>query len=172
MKLFNWFKRKSHYTFDEEDGDKSKIKRLESAIRRQRIQFLREKLERLKGLQEEQLLEEQVADLEEDFFGSDDDAEPRDTTDASPDAMLANLFMQVLSKGKGSSTDVTQPKIKQNLNDDQLRTFRDSVPKSYLKQARKMSDEELLGFVRLHKPELLENYDDDTIQRAIRILKE
>lgn len=160
------------HQFTEEERDRSQISQLENSIRKQRIKFLREKLERLKQAQEVEQLEEQVAETEAELNGDDDDEEPEGI---NADAM----FMQLIAGIFGGRQAIAQnapptnnPVAKKTLNDDELRTFRDKVPPAYLKKAKKMSDDELIDFVSAHRPEFLIEYDDDTIKRALKILKE
>lgn len=184
--------------FSEEDTDKSAITRLERAIRKQRIEHLRAKLEHMKAKQEEEFLDYQVQTLENDMYGDMEEENGESDGPEDPDSLLVSLLGNVFrgSELAGSQMGVRLPSDSSHnsrtvehqercnisagaglgagirLTDDELREFKNKVPKSYIRFAKKKSDEEIITFIRMHKPGFLEQYDQDTIQRAIRILKE
>jgi len=165
-------------TFTEIERDKSHISRLENEIRKQRVKFLKEKLERLKASQEEEMLEEQIADLEADMDRGDDDETPdvKGTIDTmnNPDAMMLNLLTMVLQNKKPQTQQILttpQPPQKVKLSDDKLEELKTKIPSPVLKRLKKMSDAEILEFGRQYVPDYFEQLDDDTIARAMVILR-
>jgi len=164
--------------FTEEDTDKSAVTRLERAIRKQRIEFLRQKLEHMKAKQEEDLLTMQVEQLEEDMYGGDEndiDEHKNDSQDdESPDALLSQLLMRAMSR-QGASVNNSQVQSnsaqKLHLSDDQLEEYKAKIPPHLLKKFRKMSEEDILKIGRMYAPDFFEKCDDDTIKRALIALK-
>jgi len=183
------FKRKladTQHELTDADRDESTTQRLQGAIRRERIRYLRARLQQLKDVHDEALLETEVEQLEEELHGRDDEDDesaltPADMLDAardSPDALLVQLLGKVLNH-QGGNTGQAQapqqgmvPSERIHISDEQLREYKKRVPTAYLKKLKKMGDEELLATGRAYAPDVFARADDDTIQRAIRILRE
>ena len=161
----------SSHRFSEDDRDRSHISRLEGQIRKQRIDFLKEKLQRMKQVQEEEMLESQVSDLESDIYGEEEEEMDNASGDKfSPDSILTSMFVRAMQNPQKEAVDgATKGRI--NLSNEQIEEYKKKVPDHILKRARKMNDEEMLTFVRGYNPSILENYDDDTIRRALDILR-
>jgi len=161
------------HPFTDEERDKSHIARLNNQIRKQRIDYLKEKLQRMKQLQEEEMLEEQVQELERDFYADDDENDTIEQADiTNPDALVSSLLLRVLSGNQQPAASARPTLQRTNLDDTQIRSYKSQIPDAILKKAKKMNDEELLQLVRSYNPSILEQYDDDTIARAMKILKE
>jgi hypothetical protein len=180
-----------NHDFTAIERDKSHIAQLENQIRTQRIKFLKEKLQRLKANQEEYQLEAQISDLEEDLHKDDDDGDdeeeegnPQVALNAmnNPDALLMQLLTTVLAgqtikkpeappTGYGAGIPQVSPP-KKHLTDDELRGMKRRIPAPYLKRLRKMSDEKIIEIGRQYAPDFFEQCDDDTIKRAVLIVKE
>lgn len=173
--------------FSDEERSRSAITRVQHAIQRERLDFLRAKLARMKAKHEEMLLEDELADMEEGIYGTESDDGKQENPQApfnalgamdEPDALLAQMFMQILSANQpkpamgGNTQERSQRGERKTLTDDELRAYKEKIPATYLKRAKKMSDEQLIEFVGSYKPEFIAEYDDDTIQRACKILKE
>lgn len=176
----------------DDENETAQIKRLQNSIRKQRIQYLKEKLQRIKDLQEEQQLKEQVDDLEDDMAAAEeenDDQEDQSTQAAnllsgSPEdalmSLLINAVMKNQSPGAAGAPTLSQPTLysapaapeKKIWTDDELRALKARVPAQYLDAARKMKDDELLEMARIRYPDVFNQASDDSIARAIRILRE
>lgn len=164
--------------FSEIDRDKSHIARLENEIRKQRVKYLKEKLERLKAAQEEEHLEEQIAELEGEFERDDEEDERPDASEMvgmmnNPDAMMMNVLLTALTAKRQAPVQapVTQPTAKATLSDDKLHELKTKIPGPILKKIKKMNDAELMDFGRQYVPDYFEQFDDDTIKRAMVILR-
>lgn len=163
------------HTFTDEDRERSSIKILEKQIRQQRIDFLKAKLERMKSLQEEAMLEEQVADLEDQFYDQDEEPQAASKEEgANPDAMLMQLFGQVLQgrQQQQAPTQTTlQPPQKLHLDNTQLQELLKKIPSPLLKTLKKKKDEEIIQLARSYAPEYVDRMDEDTLNRAIALIK-
>lgn len=179
--LFGWFKKDKNgqrrgHNFTEEERELSTVKKLEADIRRARIRKLQEKLQRIKDEQEIEDLEEQVERVEGDFYGEEDDEEEEGefpSAIASPDALFGEIVMRVLSASNAQKdVPAAASRQKKTLTDDELRAMLAEIPAAYRKKAKKMTNEELISLAQQLKPEIFEEYDDETIKRALLIVKE
>jgi hypothetical protein len=155
--------------FTDADRDEGSIGRLQGAIRKERIRYLRARLQQLRDLHDEQLLESEVDGLEAELKGEEQDDGVEQFTGANPDAMLAALFMQVLGANKKQAASAVPEKMV--LTDEQLLAYKKKIPAPMLRKLRGMKDEELLHTARMYAPDLMEKADEETITRAIRILR-
>lgn len=167
MGFFDVFKRKRH-KFTDEERQKSRVSRIERDIMQDRIDYLERKRNRLAAEYRAREMEEEIAEMEE---GLEDDVEEGDDLGANgPDALITQLLMRAMNQGPMKKPE--QFTGKQSLTDEQLRAFKEKAPPEYLKAAQKMSDDEIMEYVKTNKPDIFETYDDDTIRRALIILKE
>lgn len=174
------------HVFTDEDRQLAEIKRLQKKVQQEELDALKDRLEYLRSQKQKDLLEEQIEDMEEDLYGEDE--EDDETPDLeSPDALLSGLLMRVMqaphgAMGAGAQGTVGQVRAamqsaqgKKSLTDEQLRAIKEDLKAqygSYYKMAMNMSDEQILEFARTNRPDLLEQYDQDTIDRALKILRE
>jgi hypothetical protein len=157
------------------------LKNLERSIRKTRAEIYRRRLEEIQAKQEEILLEEEIQRAEaqlNDFEDDEDDDDGVNPADAvmNPDRLLMGLLNKILSK-----PSLTPPSVaaavppsppaqtaKISYTDDQIRQFKKQIPTSYQKQIFKMPDDEIVSALLDRFPDL----DNDTIKRAVPILKE
>lgn len=157
------------YSFQDDDREKSAVVRLERAVRKKRLEMHRARLERLHEQLEEQQMEEQIADLEDQLSeGEEESAQPQEM---SADAMLLSLFTQVAKKPSQVAPAVVQPTQKASLSTAQLQEMRGRIPSHVLKTFKKMEPEQVVEQISMHYPDFLEAYDDDTIKRAVEVLR-
>lgn len=165
------------------EPDEIDVKRLESSIRRNRNEIYRRRLEALKEKQERILLEEQIAEAEEQLSEFTDDLDAEDEEQAAPnfmnpDALIGTLLTQFLMKSMNKAplappspsppaAPSPPPDVKVSYTDDQIKDIKAKIPKAYLKEFKKMDNDELVGVIMEKYPTL----DDDTIKRAAVILR-
>jgi hypothetical protein len=177
--------RKRHlgYDFSIEEVERSHVSRLENAISRERNKIrkaqLEKNLERLRELRQTQELrrqEEDIERLEDEIYEDEDEEAPIDVTgNASPDALFSQIVLRVLQAQSGAMhqpMETIPQDVKRNLTDDEIRAMFAEIPAAYRKKAKKMQDEEILQFAKQMKPDIFTEYDDDTLKRALLILKE
>jgi hypothetical protein len=181
--MFSWFRKKTEargHAFTEEEADRSRIARLEKAIRENRIKFLRDKLERIKTKYEERDLNEQITEMEDDFYDDEDDDEigPDDLAALAlndPDTQLKLLFVNALKAGQKKNPpagQAAQEPTQYHLSDEQIRQMKARIPQNELKVMRKLKPEQLVEYVRLHHPDVIEQLDEDTQRRAMLIIQQ
>lgn len=161
----------------EERLDKAKITRIQNNIRKERIRYLEQRYEELRSRQEQEIWERKISDLEDDLDDGEDDENPIEQIPETPEALLVGLLAKVL-QNKDAANPIpaaSQPPaagIKVSVSDAQLRELKNRIPGSWMARLRKMSDEELLTTARTYLPDQFEQADDDTIARAMIILRE
>lgn len=188
--MWGFWKKKDHtgHVLNDEDVDKSHISRLEKSIRKLRIEHLKQKLQRMKDMQEEQMLEEQLEDLENDFYGpeegEDDKVNVGEAVGAmdNPDALLMGLLGNVLGHIKKPNAQQAAPPIQQqqtaqkkHYSDQELQALVSSIPEKWRPKIKAMSAEQILQLVPIYAPdeikEMIAGADEDSIVRAIKLLK-
>jgi len=88
------------------------------------------------------------------------------------DALFQSFLVKLMGGGvPPSSAHGITPSAPPSMSDEQLRTIKESVPPKILKMAKRMTDEQIVEFARLHYPEIFQ-YDEDTRKRALAILRE
>lgn len=189
-RIFNKERREEEYeipprtrrTLTEDELDERAIKTLETKIRKSRRKMLEERYARLQEVMEEQRLEEDIAMLEQDIYGSDEDDEQE--TAESPDALLMQLLSKAANAGApmqqqqgyayGTSQPPPQnvPPPRRDFTDEELKSMRDRIPKPYLKKLAQMGDEELIETVQIHAPDFFHQASEKSIARAIELVRE
>lgn len=164
---------RANHDFSEEDREKSAVVRLEKAVRRKRLEIQKARLERLHEQLEEQQMEEQIADLEDQLDGDDNQDPGADAL--SPDALFMGLLAKI-ANGKqpanvSSSASVPVEQTRKRLTDDQLKTMRARIPAPVLKKLARMDPEEIVEQISMYDPDFLNTYDDDTVKRAVAVLR-
>lgn len=123
--------------------------------------------------------EEQLNDLRErldDYNNARDEDEQPEGLNA--DTLMMSLLTKILTPQLGSgqvssqTLPSSQPLSSISFTDEQLREFKGTIPKAFLKKAKKMSDDELIQYGRIYKPDLMNNADSETLKRALIILRE
>lgn len=170
-------KEKKSEDFDEDNG--ADIKRLENSIRKSRNEIYKRRLERLKEEQERILLEEEIAEAESQLAEFENQGEGDAGLDSkdflNPDLLITTLLMNFFKKSQDAPqtpspqpSQITQTPQKTKYTDDELRQIKAKIPGSYLKEIKSMGDDEITYVLMERFP----NVDDDTIKRAVLILKE
>lgn len=154
---------KSGYTFDDEDQHHAtEVKRLkaeqrklqaEMALERQKLEFEKQKFE--------------LESLRDELYGDDEEDEQEGS---SLDKMLVPILMGAFVKQPAPPVDSTPVASVQKVQytDDEIREILKQVPKHYIKLAQKMDDTTVRKFLYAQQP----NVSDDTIERALKILRE
>jgi len=136
---------------------------------------MEERLQHLRMLRNRQRMEEQIAELEAELHGDPEDDADDEPQSLSPDTLLIGLLTKAFTGGVAGTPPVavTVPNLPQkvHLDDAQLLEMVQGIPPAWLKKAQKLDDDKLLELARLYKPGLLETYDEDTIRRALAMLK-
>jgi len=159
--------KKKPYVFKDEDRLRSKEVRLERDIVHDRLEFLERRRDRLRSEYKARELEEEIAEMEDELSGGDDDE------DESPDAMLESLLSKVapLLAGANNAPQPQQTPQLLHLSDEQLEEYKARIPKPMLKKLQKMSDDELITLGKQYNPDIFAMADEDTLKRALLILK-
>jgi len=159
---------KDAHQFSDEDRQASATRRKMLAMQREQMDMMQEQLTNLRNIQRQRMMQEQIEALQSSMY--EDDDEDEDSSDSDED-MFMKLLQTVAQK---SNTEVKTPfpsgmelPQKVSLSDEQLLEMLNSVDPKYLKLAKKMSDSSLKGFIKAQMP----NIDDDTMLRAIRLVK-
>ena len=130
--------------------------------------MLENKRDRLRAEYKAQALEEEILDMQEELNG----------TPEEEGLNSDSLLMSLLSKVVGGTPTIPPsmlsgvPKEKISITDEQLREYKARIPAKILKKLRKMSDAELIVLGKQYNPDLFLSADEETVQRAISILKE
>ncbi len=161
---------KQRHIFNDEEREEAQIERLKKSIREQRLRYLRERLERLKQMQEERKLEQDVVDAEDDL--EPDDSGPDDENDEEdPDKLIIGMLGSLMAPKQPLVQPVESQSSRLHLSDTAIKEYLSRVPLVMRAKLRKMSDAELIEQARAYAPDLLERCDEDTIARAIRMIK-
>lgn len=155
--------------FSDDERDKGQITRLERAIRRQRMEAMRLHLENLKQKQEEMLMRQQIGMLEDDLYGDeeDEDEEP------GIDGLFSELIQNVMRKNpQAASAPEASAPVSVSIPDEQLRSMKTKIPAPMLKKLRGMNDEQIVEAISMHYPDLIAQCDEDTVKRAVAVIRE
>lgn len=169
----SWFGRlfgKKRHVFSDEDRDRSKQVRLERDIVQDRIEFLERRRDRLRAEYKARELEDEIEEMEDELAG-DDGTDEDDAPDAMIDSILTKVAPLLAAGSAAQQPNTVQPPQQLHLTDEQLEEYKASIPKPMLKKLRKMSDDELLTLGRQYNPDVFAMADEDTIKRALLILK-
>lgn len=154
MGFLSIFKRKdkrNNHSFDETDRHLSlEMRRLNAEKKRvlQEIEIANAQYE----------LERTRMRLEEMY--EDDEEETTQTDLSSPDALLTTLLSQILLKGQQNNqnssvnTSPLQNPSVVELSQEQIKNIVDSIPKSTLKQIKKMNEEQRISLAKNYMPNL------------------
>lgn len=176
MSFFDRFKKKKaeKHELTEDDRDKSAITNLERTIRKQRIDYLKRRLEQMKQVQEEQLLEQQLQDLEYDTYGDEDEdenpAELVEQAQNNPEALFTNLLMNAFTKNRappGSPAPPPNPSTLKDYSDDEINAILQQTGPAAIAQLKILSDEKLINLIRQKYPDA----SDASIMRTIELLR-
>ena len=162
MSIFNIFRKEKpanvNHDFDASDRDFSaEIRRQKAELRK--LEFERQKIE----------LQADIDDLKASLR---DTEEPEES--GSTDGMLAAVLLKLLSGQKGQATTeqqnppfVSSPQLV-HLSNEGLQEIKKTLPKMQLNILKKLPEADLQQMINAQFP----NYDEDTKQRAINILKQ
>lgn len=176
MGLLGFFRQKKALSEKkQEEVQKQQITKLKKNIYQQRIDFLKDKLEHLKQRHEELILEDQIADLEEDLEGNDEIEENPQTNIndfANPDAMFNNLISlgaQALANRKNSAPVVNAPPTssKRTYSDEEISAIISKTPKETLLKLKDLNETILANVIRQQYPDA----DDISISKTIPLIK-
>lgn len=177
MGLFGWLKserQEKAHAFDKEDRELSlQVRRQKAELAQQRAQLDLE-LMRLRAEREKADLEAQIADARArlDDMYSDDEPEV-DNGGSAADAMLMMLMSKMFQSPPAAAPPASQPTPPSappsgdSISDEELQEMWEQVPSGYKKLARKMSDEQVAGYIRKQLP----NIDTDSMTRALRVVR-
>lgn len=168
---FSWIKRKdprANYAFDDVDRQRSaEIKKRQAEIRKAEMELEHEiKLRELEVRKME--LEDRLSEFDEE--DDDEDDEEQDPADV----MLMTILRPVFEKlSAGMAQPATTPPtaaapVPTSMSDDQIRTLWNSQDPRVVAAAKFSTPDKIEEY-------LVKNYpgvDDDTIERAIKIIKE
>lgn len=153
----------------------NEIDDIEQKINAERRLMLKQRLARLKNLREEEKLRQEEADLETELGEyEEDDEEEAQTMPETPEALMMTLINSALA-GKKSSSEKQNTLVSSSslpaspkISDEELKSLKTQIPKTYLKIAKKMNDEQLSNQIKKQIGEV----DEETIKRAIKIIRE
>jgi len=188
MGVFDIFKRKNadfeiparkRAFMSEEDLEEREVKSLETKIRRSRLNMLKKRYARLQEIQQEQEMEEEIRMLEEDIYGSDEEEEGDESMPETPEAIIMQMLTKKFGGMNGTPQNVTPPQQmppnsdiqKREFTNEELEGFKAQIPKPYLKKLQAMSDDELLETMQLHQPDFYHQASDDSIKRAVQVIR-
>lgn len=179
MGIFSFLRQKSAVSDKkQEEVKKTQITKLTKSIYDQRIDFLKDKLERIKQKHQALILEDQIADLEDDM---EDDNTPDDLLDgtSSPqpteDTLMSNILnfgTQALMNRKASPSNAGNVSPLSNsalrtYSDEEIKSIIANTPPDVLKQIKGLPDGMLKNILRNQ----YKDADDITIYAAIPLIK-
>lgn len=161
MSLFSWFRRKkdprNNHTFTDEDRELARQTRI---LRMQQLQSqirAETELNELRVKREKAALQQDIAEL---------------TGDEDDESEIVELMKPIINRAfpnpSMAPTVVGTTQMSVSYSDDNLRDLKKRIPKVFLKQIRKMTDDELKGRIKNELP----NIDDDSMHRALTIVRE
>ena len=164
------------YTEEGEEEQVKRVNKLRKQLSRGRLDIYERRLEALHRQQEEMRLRAEIQEMEQQLSEFDDEDEDSTSDDGmNPDALMMGLFSSMITKNNSpANTGVTAPssaavqEVKISYTDEQIREIKGQIPKAYLKMSKTFTDEQLSDFILKKYP----NLDDDTIIRAVGILRE
>lgn len=181
MGLFNFWKKENSVERDySEAATKAKVTRLSNDIQNITLKAKERQLRRLKQKLEEREMEAEIAELEAELYGEEEESEESPMAlMQSPEALLMSIISQAALKRQSPAAETTSNAFNSNplstssaagvkITDEEIRQFKSKLPKAALKYLKKSTDEELEAQIKSRLP----NIDDDTIDRAIIILRE
>lgn len=176
-------KKEEKYEFSDDDRELSALRRAEKAAHRKEMEYLKEKLQRKIELLEKRRLEEQIADLDDQLYDRDDegdnDSPAAGVVGDDPDALMMGLLMQVLNGQRaapqaaptGQPPSPVEIDTKINVPDEKLKEMISRIPSPFMKKLKKMDDAELIETGKAYVPDFFTKVDEDTISRAIRLIR-
>ena len=176
---------------------KSRITRIQNQIKLRRLMILQERLDRADRKREELEMERDVAEMEQkvaDLAAPEEEEgdgllEGLGLGDFGTIITLLKMFFPNAPAPAAGEGAPPVPMLRQNaaavlspptqpdngrrsLSLEELRALREKVPAPILAQARLMSDDALLDMAKMHYPDLFQQYDDATIERALVVVRE
>ena len=178
MGFFDFFKKKdprgmNHSISDDERTLAAEVKHAKAEIAREKARLELE-LMRLRVEKEKTELQAQIENARDALAEFRESAD--DETGDSADSILMALLTQILNKnppnsmGGGGNVAISRESTppQQHLTDAQINDIWQSMPHAAQKVARKLPDEQLKIYIKSNLP----NIDDDSINRAIILIKE
>lgn len=175
MGLLDFFRKKDkrldpEYKFTEDDQLKATIKKKTNAINRRLLEAKKEELEELENQVEMEILEKKIERQREQLGYYDEEEDEDELPQDTPESLFMGLLAKKFSAPPApvaaapGQTQLVQPQP----TDEQLRQWKTQLPKEQLKQAKKLSDQQLGDLIKQYVPTL----DAPTIERAIIIVRE
>jgi len=154
------------YEFSNEDREAAEVAALEKTIKRQRLRRMKDTLQHLQEVEEEQALQERISRLEEKLY-DDDDANPEDIL--NPEMLVMNLITNFMQKKGGAPAPIQQNTFSPpEITTEQIREMKNKLPAESLKQLKNMPTDELCSVLLDKFPQA----DDNTIKKAVQVIKE
>lgn len=166
MGFLTWFSRKPKgpvRTYDFTDEDRIHAAELR-AMDYEAKKLDRELLLNQKRLSNYKILE-QISEFEDD--------EEQLGVDGLFGEFLQNAMTKLQASQSSPSplTPATSSELR-HLSDDELRLLKAKIPHTVLKVLKAKSDDELLALARIHYPDIINGVDEDTIRRALVIIRQ
>lgn len=179
MGFFTLFRQKKAISEKkEEEVKKQQITKLTKSIYDQRIDFLKDKLERLKQKQQEFILTDQIEELEEDMADEPEDIVEEVTQggDGTESLInnLVNMGTQALINRRGqnqsapSTSSKSPPTGVRTYTDDEITLIVGNTPKDVIAQIKGLPDLALTNIIKNQ----YKDADDTTIAKAILKIRE
>lgn len=166
--------------FTDEEREEARLSRARNTIRKERIKMLEDEVEELRHQREERKLLREKEMLERDLHEDEyDDEEEEEDDEENPDDIFGGMMGKVIqaivaakaAQAMPAPQQAAQPPQKRTYSDEELKAMFEKVPEVYRKKLRQMSDEEIVEQMRAHVPDFFHSADDDTIARAILVVK-
>lgn len=153
-----------------EEALNGEIRKQETLIRKQRLKYLQDKLQRLREREAEEILEEQIADLEDE---TEEEPETRGISpmESSPEMLITTLLAGLMKKntqGSPPAQSLAQSPVMAFYDDNRLRELKAGLPPEYVNYFKKLTIEQKAQAVAQYMP----GADASTINKAIAIMSE
>jgi len=161
-------KRGSTCNFDDDARLKSALTRKANKLRKQRLDLLENRMENLRAKQEEQLLHEQIADMEDQILGNEEDYEEEayEEEDNNIEDMFFKNIMKAFSQNMTPQPTPKDNPVVEDYSEEQIIELLSHIPEDKLNMFRQVPTDTQRVLIKKQYP----NISDSSINTAIELI--
>lgn len=167
MSFFTLFKTQRHDFSDSDRELATKVKQQNAELRKLELEIRKEELQNQK-IKNRLLAQQEINDLRSQMSFNNDDEEENNPLDNLAAGLLNKLMMGNTVADNSNHPQTLDKPATVSLSSEQIQEIINQLPKSALKIAKKMDNEQIRIFIRNRYPDI----DEESINKGITMLKD